>query len=136
MTALRPAAAPCKSCPYRCDVPSGVWDEAEYEKLPRYDGPTMSQPPGLFLCHQQNGCLCAGWVGCHDMPENLAIRIASLNNLLDLDDIETIFDYESPVPLFASGAEAAEHGLAEVEAPGAGAVKTIQRLAKKRDADT
>ena len=28
---------PCASCPYRCDVPSGVWHPDEYAKLEVYD---------------------------------------------------------------------------------------------------
>jgi hypothetical protein len=32
-----PAPKPCESCPYRKDVPSGVWSEGEYRKLPQYD---------------------------------------------------------------------------------------------------
>jgi hypothetical protein len=52
LSAPLPASNPCGSCPYRRDVPSGVWDAAEYEKLPRYDGPMADQPARLFLCHQ------------------------------------------------------------------------------------
>ncbi|MEV6909068.1 DUF6283 family protein [Amycolatopsis sp. NPDC051071] len=46
-----PAEAPCRSCPYRRDVPSGVWDISEYEKLARYDRDTGEQPTGLFQYH-------------------------------------------------------------------------------------
>lgn len=125
-----PARNPCGSCPYRRDVPSGVWDASEYEKLPRYDGETFEQPPGLFLCHQQTGRVCAGWVGCHDMGQSLALRLGALH--LDRQSLEAIFEYESPVPLFASGAEAAEHGMRDVEAPGAGAIKAMDKLKRRR----
>ena len=48
-----PAKSPCGSCPYRQDVPSGVWAASEYEKLPAYDAPeTFMQPPGLFIREQ------------------------------------------------------------------------------------
>ncbi|WP_336794377.1 DUF6283 family protein [Gordonia malaquae] len=50
-----PAPRPCESCPYRRDVPSGVWAESEYEKLRAYDAPTGEQPVRLFLCHQYDG---------------------------------------------------------------------------------
>jgi hypothetical protein len=43
-------------------VPSGAWVAEEYAKLPAYDRPTGEQPAGLFLCHQQDGRACAGWV--------------------------------------------------------------------------
>ena len=67
---------------------------------------------GLFHCHSQPENLCAGWVGCHDMDHNLAVRLQAA----DVDP--AVFEYESPVPLFASGAEAAEHGKRDLEAPG------------------
>jgi Family of unknown function (DUF6283) len=123
---------PCGSCPYRRDVPSGVWAEDEYAKLPPYDLSTPEQPTGLFMCHQQDGRVCSGWAGTHDMDENLALRFAAASGSISPDDYRAILEYESPVPLFASGAEAAEHGLAEVETPGSAAVRTIQKLERKR----
>lgn len=131
MTTLCPAAAPCRSCPYRRDVPSGVWDETEYAKLPPYDQPTPYQPSQVFLCHQQDGRICAGWAGCHDMSQSLALRLQVASSGIEPEDLEATLDYESPVPLFASGAEAAKHGLAQVEQPPPEAVKTIDRLARK-----
>lgn len=128
-----PAARPCGSCPYRRDVPSGVWAAGEYERLPAYDYPTPFQPPALFFCHQQNGKLCAGWVGCHDMYESLALRLqASMGSILTDEDIEAALSYESPVPLFDTGLEAAQHGLANVQAPDANAQRIIDRLVRKR----
>lgn len=47
-----PAPSPCSSCPYRRDVPSGLWGANEYAKLRDYDNPTWAQPPGIFQCHQ------------------------------------------------------------------------------------
>lgn len=128
---MRAAPAPCRSCPYRRDVPAGVWAATEYAKLPPYDLPTGEQPPSLFMCHQQDGSLCAGWVGCHDMDESLALRLACASGRIEGDDLDAVLDYESPVPLFASGAEAATHGLSELEAPGPDAVRTIRRLDRK-----
>ena len=50
---------PCPSCPYRRDVPSGIWHESEYAKLPQFDGPTQDQLAAgafaLFHCHSQPG---------------------------------------------------------------------------------
>jgi len=128
----RPAPAPCVSCPYRRDVPSGIWDPEEYEKLPHYDGETHEQPHGVFLCHQQDGRVCAGWASCHAMDESLALRLAASAGLIDEDEFDATIDYETDVPLFDSGAEAAEHGLAEVERPGERAVKLVTKLARRQ----
>lgn len=135
MTPLRasaiPAPRPCGSCPYRRDVPSGVWSEDEYEKLPPYDGETWEQPPGAFFCHQQDGRLCAGWVAVHDMAESFGLRMAVLAGLVPAHEVDAILDYETDVPLFASGAEAAEHGLADLHRPSPKARKTIEKLEGK-----
>ena len=125
MSALsRPASAPCGSCPYRADVPAGIWDASEYAKLPSYDGETWEQSPALFICHQADGHLCAGWVGCHDPQELLALRL----NRVD----PATFDFQSPVPLFSSGAQAALHGLSGIENPDARARAYISKLVARR----
>ena len=124
MTALpKPSAAPCGTCPYRPDVPAGIWDASEYAKLPAYDGETWEQPPALFYCHRNDGALCAGWVGCHDTAHLLAMRI----NRVD----PSCFDYVSPVPLFASGREAAAHGLSGVNKPSPAALVMIEKLKRR-----
>lgn len=121
------ATAPCGSCPYRRDVPAGIWDASEYHKLARYDGDTMGQDPSLFLCHQQDGKLCAGWVGCHG-GQLLALRLHSISGQVDWG----VFDYRSPVALFSSGAEARDHGLSGVATPSAQAVRAITKLTKRK----
>jgi hypothetical protein len=123
------AKAPCKSCPYRQDVPSGVWAEEEYVKLPLYDGEIIDQVvnggTSLFLCHQQDGCLCAGWLATHGTDNLVALR-------LHHDKVkDEIWGYESPVPVFSSGAEAAEHGMAEIEEPSEKAKRVVSRLSRK-----
>ena len=124
---------PCGSCPYRRDVPSGVWAPEEYDRLPPYDSPNFSkQAMRVFMCHQQDGTLCSGWVGCHDMEESLGLRVAFLNEVITPEQYEEALDYECPVPLFRSGAEAAAHGKAEVETPGVKARRTIDKLERKR----
>lgn len=121
---------PCPSCPYRRDVPSGIWDAGEYDKLPGYDGDIPDQLAarafGLFRCHQRTGELCAGWVGCHDMSSTLAVRL----HFGRLD--AAVLEYESPVPLFASGAEAAEHGKRDLVKPDAAARAKIGQLIRLR----
>ena len=128
MSVRPPAPAPCGSCPYRRDVPSGVWAREEYEKLPRYDGPTWAQDPGVFMCHRQDGRLCAGWVACHDRGELLAIRLGAASGSIRPEDVEEILGYETSVPVFASGAEAAEHGLRDLLDPGDEARRLVRKL--------
>ncbi|MFB4306971.1 DUF6283 family protein [Actinomadura sp. GTD37] len=133
-----PAPRPCTSCPYRRDVPSGIWAAAEYEKLRAYDQPTMEQPPQVFLCHQRgrdagDARVCAGWAGTHDGAHLLALRIAAADGTMAFGDIDATIDYVSPVPLFASGAEAAEHGEAEIAAPGERAVKAMAKIERARN---
>jgi hypothetical protein len=128
-----PAKTPCRSCPYRKDVPSGVWAPEEYDKLPPYDNPTPSQPLGAFYCHQQNGRLCAGWVGCHDMRESLGLRMAASFGHLSPEDVDAALDYSSPVELFESGAAAAEHGRADITTPSERARRVIDVLTRKQE---
>lgn len=126
-----PAVNPCGSCPYRRDVPSGVWSAKEYAKLPPYDEETPYQPVEVFMCHQQDGRMCAGWTGCHDMFESMGVRIAILAGHLAESDMDAVLDYTTTVPLFASGQEAHDHGMAELDAPGPKAGKIIDKLVKK-----
>lgn len=118
-------------------MPSGVWHPDEYLKLPRYDGTTGEQAEagaiGAFFCHQQDGRLCAGWVGCHDMDESLGMRLAVSHGLISESDYEAAVNYVSPVPLFATGAEACAHGMTDVPSPGVKARSTIDRLERKRN---
>ncbi|MFA4084311.1 DUF6283 family protein [Mycobacteroides salmoniphilum] len=132
-----PAPRPCASCPYREDVPSGVWHATEYQKLIAYDAPTSEQPTSLFLCHQTDAAdqaarLCAGWVGCHGGEELLAIRMGAVTGSLSPEDVQAAFDYVSPVPLFESGRDAAEHGIFEIEDPGGQAITAIEKISRRR----
>lgn len=112
---------PCPACPYRRDVPSGIWDAEEYAKLLAYDRPTGEQPLAAFACHATPQRLCHGWAVTHSNRghehELLALR------LLDL----TPPDGPAPVPLFESGQQAAEHGLRD-PLPGPDAIRAIRRL--------
>lgn len=127
-----PAPHPCGSCPYRCDVPSGVWDEEEYDKLPEYDEPTGDQPIGVFMCHQADGRVCAGWAGCHDMEENLAVRLSVATGRMDDETYEALLNYETPTPLWDSGGEAASHGVENLFDPDESAQRVIDKLRSKR----
>lgn len=129
----RPAPRPCLSCPYRCDVPSGVWSADEYEKLPQYDAETYAQPHGMFQCHQNDGQdtqarMCAGWVACHGY-ELLSLRLAVSMGRADPD----VMDYTTDVPIFTSGAEAAAHGMRDIKHPGAEALALVEKIANTRE---
>lgn len=117
---------PCISCPYRCDVPSGLWSAEEYDKLPPYDEELIYQPYAVFSCHATPDHLCHGWavVGGERM---LALRIyAATHEEFDPYDIP-----EPIVPLFKSHTAAAEHGRAEIDAPSRDARTAIRRLLRK-----
>jgi hypothetical protein len=122
--------APCKSCPYRKDVPSGVWHEDVYDMLPSYDGEILDQfvngGTALFLCHQQDGCLCAGWLATHGGDNLVALRLHG-GEVKD-----EVWSYQTPIPVFASGQEARDHGMREIDRPGDRANRTMTRLAKKK----
>lgn len=129
---------PCPACPYKKCVASGVWAAEEYEKLVEYDAPTSSQPPIPFMCHDSDrsvlDTLCAGWFHCHNSRgrefELLAVRLAEAFGKLDPSTIE------DPEPeLFASGVEAALHGVREIAAPSDQAQRTIDALLIKHGAD-
>ena len=127
-----PKRYPCASCPYRCDVPSGVWAEEEYLKLPPYDNDTADQPPGVFYCHQDDERVCSGWAGTHDGTNLLALRFAAAMGTMTPEEIDATIDYESPVPLFESGAEACAHGVKEIREPSAEAQKTVAKIEDRR----
>jgi Family of unknown function (DUF6283) len=120
------ARAPCGSCPYRRDAPSGLWVKAEYDKLPGYDGETWQQPMAVFMCHQSDGNLCAGWLACHDPRELLALRFGQSRFA------PRVFDYTTDVPLFGSGAEARAHGLKDHAKPGPKARRMMGKLLRRR----
>lgn len=126
-----PRKNPCASCPYRKNVPSGIWDESEYQKLPLYDGEIFEQgADAVFMCHQQDGCVCSGWLGHREDPTDLlAVRLGLSFKHLD----PSCADYTTDVPLFSSGEEAAEHGLTQLYYPGKAAQKTIKKITLKRE---
>lgn len=128
---LAPAPRPCLSCPYKQSVPSGIWTADEYRKLPRYDLPIAEQPTGTFLCHRGNRRVCGGWAGCHDMAENLAVRVAVSWRQMTLRTFETLQTYTTPEPLFATGAEACAHGLRDIHRPGPAADRLRLKLLRQ-----
>lgn len=126
---------PCASCPYRRDVPSGVWAEAEYDMLPDFDGDGTQQVfskhgMGVFHCHQADDKLCAGWAGHRDPHDLMALKIGVVKGVID----QSALDYHTDVPLFASGAEAAEHGKRDILAPDAAAISAALKIITVREA--
>jgi len=111
---------PCEACPYRQNVPSGVWDHDEYEKLRPYDGETFEQPVGGFACHSTPKKFCHGWAVVSG-SDSLALRMAGCAHEIP----------PAKVPLFATHNEAADHGQREVPRPGEQAVDVIDRLQRK-----
>lgn len=128
MTAATPRRTPCASCPYRRNVASGIWHPEEYEKLERYDAPMIEQPAAAFMCHQGAGDVCSGWLGHADPADLLAVRVGIIDGRLSAE----CATYETTVPLFSSGAEAAAHGTREVAAPSANAVASISKIIATR----
>ena len=125
-TGIKPPKVPCGSCPYRKDVPAGIWAIEEYQKLPAYDADTPDQPLGLFMCHQRDGCLCGGWLQSHDRDHLLALRLHA--GRLD----PSVWDYNPATEVFASGAEAAEHGISGILNPDPEAMRKISGLLRLR----
>lgn len=117
---------PCSACPYRIDVPSGVWSANEYDKLVEYDAPTGDQPMATFACHATPEHYCHGWAVVHTSRDNefdlFALRLRGVRDIP-----------QAAVPLFESGAEAAEHGKRDIDNPSEEACEVVQRLAGKYD---
>jgi hypothetical protein len=115
---------PCSTCPYRRDVPSGVWAFEEYERLRPYDRETFAQPLSGFSCHVNPEAFCCGWAVVHSSRghefELLALRLAGVFEVPEVS-----------VSLFPSGAQAADHGQAEVRLPSPAAVEVGRRLLRK-----
>jgi hypothetical protein len=138
-----PAPRPCESCPYRKDVPSGVWGASEYVKLAMYDRETVEQPMGLFQCHQhdpetsrQVPRVCAGWAGVHGRQlgrfELLSVRMALAMESIDDETALRILGYRSPVPLWNSGLKAMEHGIREISCPSPQAQRITEKIVRLR----
>lgn len=114
---------PCASCPYRQDVPSGVWAFHEYEKLRDYDLPTADQPLAVFACHATPDHHCHGWAVCH----------TSRGHEFDLLALRVWPAAVPPaaVPLFESGNDAADHGQRDIEDTSPEADVVVERLLRK-----
>lgn len=115
---------PCTACPYRLDVPSGVWAPHEYDKLRDYDRPTGDQPFAAFGCHATPEHYCHGWAVVHTSRGH-AFDLLALR-LLGIDDVP-----EAGVPLFDSGNDAADWGQRDANDPSPQAHELMDRLMRK-----
>lgn len=115
----------CTACPYRRDVPSGVWAASEYEKLAEYDKPTGDQPAGAFHCHATPEVICHGWAVVHGRQDHAHELLAARLWHIDTSTVE------EHSPLFSSGAEACEHGKRDIANPSEEAIETVARLQGK-----
>lgn len=79
-----------------------------------------------------NGRICAGWVACHDMAESLALRLALGGGYLTPQDADTLLDYTTTTPVFPTGAAAATHGKADIEAPTPRADRAMDKILTRR----
>lgn len=120
-------ASPCSTCPYVRATPAGVWHPDEYARLPSYDNETGDQPAIPFYCHYNNGNLCGGWLATHDIDHLLSIRLAISMGFISTD----VYDYETEVPCWSSGEEAAEQGTVWGE-PSDAASKAIARIEQRQ----
>lgn len=115
---------PCAACPYRRDVPSGVWSYDEYEKLRGYDALTGDQPFTLFMCHATPDQCCNGWAVVHSSRGHdhdlLALRLFGSPPIP-----------ETSVEMWESGNVAADHGQADIEDPSDEAIATTERLRRR-----
>lgn len=127
---------PCESCPYRRDVPSGVWAPCEYQKLPRYDHETWQQPIELFGCHQADGALCRGWLDTHGNQSNdlLSLRLGAAAGQIDMGEVLEAIAEGPAVPVFESGQAACDHGMQDVDKPQIQASLLASKLTKKIEA--
>jgi hypothetical protein len=128
---LKVRSESCTACPYRRDVPSGVWSAVEYDKLADYDKPTAEQPMQYFGCHATPEFICHGWAVVHGRQDHehelVSLRLAASLGVYDMD---TEIPAEG-VPLFSSGTEAAEHGKRDILNPSPEAKEVSARLASK-----
>lgn len=117
---------PCGSCPYRKDVPAGVWHPEEYTKLSGFTPKDPRSVPamGTFLCHnheEKDRVLCRGWTFVE--RESPAVKLLVYLGRVEPDDV-----CQTPrTPLFETGQEAALHGLSGVKKP----TKAARRLQDK-----
>lgn len=120
----------CNTCPYLKSTPSGVWAPEEYAKLAEYDEKPGETPVlSTFCCHQQTATgvptICRGWLSVH--RESVAVRVACARGELGITQVP-----QEPEPeYYASGTEACEAGMADIEEPSVEARKKVASLERR-----
>ncbi|HUV10817.1 MAG TPA: DUF6283 family protein [Acidimicrobiia bacterium] len=126
---LHCAPRPCATCPYAKATPPGIWHPDEYEKLAAYDDDGDEIAIATFHCHQENATgnrtVCKGWVAVH--PDSIAVRIALIDGRLTWEQV----DADTPVEVYASGAEARDAGLAGVDELSPEAAEAMMKLVRR-----
>jgi hypothetical protein len=79
-------ASPCEQCPWRMDVPTGVFPPKAYQA----SAPTAYDAAlSTFACHmsgKDNPATCAGFLMRHGV-HNLAVRLSRAEDRIDLDNV-------------------------------------------------
>ncbi|MET9030994.1 DUF6283 family protein [Nocardia sp. NPDC004168] len=79
----------------------------------------FERPSAEHLTKQQQKVACAlleeaaGWVGCHG-DQLLALRLGLVAGEISPDTYRAAITYQSPTPLFDSGAQATAHGRTHI----------------------
>lgn len=133
------AKAPCSTCPYLCDTPSGMWARSEYEKLPGYDRDALAQGRlelAPFACHQTSTrpddaptLVCRGWLAVS--PDSIAARMAVIDGKLSIEQVTEAADSWEEGVLYASGQEAYEAGIEDLADPSPEARQKAERLIRR-----
>lgn len=120
---------PCSACPYRRDVPSGVWINDEYDKLRPYDNPTHAQPFEGFACHATPEYFCHGWAVVHSNRghEHMLLSL----RVVEATQGHPVVIPDAVVPLFGSAAQAADYGQRDVMTPSPAAGVVANKLVRQ-----
>ncbi|MFE7439306.1 DUF6283 family protein [Streptomyces chartreusis] len=135
-------------CGWRLATARGI------ESAPRYDPANADSDPAAtalthptsrwrcsrFQCHQHDADsgmarVCGGWAACHG-PGLLAPRAALVQVRIDPTTFQAITEYTLPVPLFATGTQAAEHGRRDIDLPGEEAAGAMDKITRNRNSIT
>jgi hypothetical protein len=121
--ALKVAAEPCSTCPYRKDTPPGIWHQSEYEKLRAFD---TNESIAAFLCHQSTATgeptACRGWLTVH--RESVSVRLAMMHGKVTREQVYA----STKTPMYATGEKAADAGCSGLKRPSADAVRKARTL--------
>jgi hypothetical protein len=77
--------------------------------------------------------VCSGWAGVHDTEHLLGLRLALTRGDMSAETFRAIVKYRSPIPLFASGTAAYEHGIRDIDNPSTAARAAIMKIEQVRD---